>query len=262
MARTGRLAMRRGLDAGRRRQRATDVVADDTSTRTACRSRPPCGPRARLRERRSHSGSDLHPASCATGRAMRFEASRRTPKQTMAKMYYDKDADLSPDPGQEGRRHRLRLAGARPRAEPGRQRRPGARGPARRAAGRPPRPGRRPASRCRSPTPRPGPTSSWCSRPTPSRPRSTVDAIAPHLARRQAAAVRPRLQHPLRHDHAARQRRRGHGRAQVARPPRARSVRRGRRHARAGCRPPGCDRPGPCRWRCRTPRPSASPARA
>ena len=34
------------------------------------------------------------------------------------KVYYDKDADLSPDQGQEGHHRRLRLAGPRARAEP------------------------------------------------------------------------------------------------------------------------------------------------
>ncbi len=60
----------------------------------------------------------------------------------------------------------------------------------------------------------------------------------------------------------ARRRRRRDGRAQVARPPRARGVRRGRRHARAARRPPGRDGPGARRWRCPTPGASASRAPA
>ena len=46
------------------------------------------------------------------------------------KVYYDKDADLSPHQGQEGHHRRLRLAGPCARAEPERLRRQGHRRPA------------------------------------------------------------------------------------------------------------------------------------
>ena len=68
------------------------------------------------------------------------------------------------------------------------------------------------------------------------------DRAAPDAG--QDADVRARLQHPLRHDHAAGRRRRDDGRAEVARPPRPRALRRGRRHAGAARRPSGRDRPG------------------
>ena len=68
------------------------------------------------------------------------------------------------------------------------------------------------------------------------------DRAAPD--RRQDADVRPRLQHPLRHHHPAGRRRRVDGRAQVARPSRARGLHGRRRHAGAARRPPGRDRSG------------------
>ena len=57
--------------------------------------------------------------------------------------------------------------------------------------------------------------------------------IAPGLDAGQHADVRARLQHPLRLHRAAGRRRRHDGGAEVARAPRARGVRRGRRHAGA-----------------------------
>ena len=70
------------------------------------------------------------------------------------------------------------------------------------------------------------------------------EAIEPNLAAGQHADVRPRLQHPLRHDHAARRRRRVDGRAEVARAPCPRALRRGRRHAGADRRASERDRQG------------------
>ena len=59
------------------------------------------------------------------------------------------------------------------------------------------------------------------------------ESIAPHLQAGRRAALRARLQHPLRSHHAARGRRRRDGRAEGPRPPRAPHLHRGRRRARA-----------------------------
>ena len=71
-----------------------------------------------------------------------------------------------------------------------------------------------------------------------------TESIAPHLKAGQDADVRARLQHPLRLGRAAEGRRRHDDRAEVARPPRARALRRGRRHAGAPRRPSGRQRAG------------------
>jgi hypothetical protein len=120
----------------------------------------------------------------------------------MATMYYDKRRRPRADPhAQEGGRHRLRLAGhahALNLRDSGVDVRVGLRrgskSRARRRGGGP--------EVMTWPRRRSGPTSSWCSRPTPAQPASTA-TIAPHLTRRQDADVRARLQHPLRRDRAA-----------------------------------------------------------
>ena len=72
--------------------------------------------------------------------------------KTMTKIYYDKDADLGLIRQQEGRHHRLRLAGPRPRAQPEGERRRGEGRPARRRARASPRP--RPPGSTSAPSPR------------------------------------------------------------------------------------------------------------
>ena len=68
-----------------------------------------------------------------------------------------------------------------------------------------------------------------------------VDRAAPDAG--QDPDVRPRLQHPLRPDHPAGRRGREHGGAQGARPPCARGLRGRRRHAVPGRRAAGRQRP-------------------
>ena len=58
-----------------------------------------------------------------------------------------------------------------------------------------------------------------------------TEHIAPNLSDGKTLLVSPRLLHPLRPDQAAGRRRRGHGRPQGPRPPRAPDLRRGRRRA-------------------------------
>ena len=102
----------------------------------------------------------------------------------MATMYYDKDADLALIRGQEGRDHRLRIAGPRARAEPEGQRR------RRRASGCRPTSRSRAKARGRRPDGRraSAEAAEWAdvimmlvARHERSR-RSTRDEIAPHLA--------------------------------------------------------------------------------
>ena len=75
----------------------------------------------------------------------------------------------------------------------------------------------------------------------------------------QDADVRPRLQHPLRHDRATRRRRRVDDRAQGARPPRARGLQGGPGHARRCW--PSTPTPAARRTRPRSPTPRVSAAR-
>ena len=95
-------------------------------------SRRPAPPRPATSARRQRRdrllgvtrAAGARPSSPSTRRSQEF-------RHVMAVIYYDKDADLAPDPRPQGRHHRLRLAGPRPRAEPQGQRRGRARRPAR-----------------------------------------------------------------------------------------------------------------------------------
>ncbi len=84
------------------------------------------------------------------------------------------------------------------------------------------------------------------------------DGIAP----RQHAPVRARLLDPLRGGRSARRRRRGDGRPQGSRPPRAPPVHRGQWRPRPDRRRPGRDRQRARDSRSPTPRASAAPAAA
>ena len=141
----------------------------------------------------------------------------RITKEKHMKVYYDKDADLSPHQGQEGHHHRLRLAGPCARAEPERHRRQGHRRPAqgRRFVGQG---RRRPASRS----------------PKSAEAVKSADVVMMLLPDEQIAAglqerrraehqagrvarLRARLQRALRPGRAARRPRRVDGRAEGAR---------------------------------------------
>ena len=163
----------------------------------------------------------------------------------MAATVYYADGRRSFDhPRQEGRRHRLRLAGPRPRAEPEgvgrrRRRRPaprvvvGGQGRGCRSHGDDDRRGRRVGRRDHA---------------ARARHRAEGDLRRAHRAahgRRQGARLRPRLQHPLRSHPAARRLRRDHDRPEGPRPPRAPHLHRGRRRAGADRRRPGRHRGRP-----------------
>ena len=166
-----------------------------------------------------------------------------------------------PDQAQEGRRHRLRFAGARTLAQLEGQRRTReswtlAQQPvARQGASRRTRSGRRGRRREMG--------------------RRDHGARAGHhggeaLSRchraeshaRKDADVRSRIQHPLRHDHRSERRRRLDGCAEVARTSRSRTVRGRRRHTGPHCHPPGRHRPRQIAHALCTPKASASRARA
>ena len=112
MVRTGRVEMARGDRAARRQRHRGQAARTGAVERRAAADRS--------RGIRSLGCSllslrvDLESGICRMFRQRRFR---------MAKMYYDKDADLSLIQAQEGRGDRLRLAGARARAEPEGQRR-------------------------------------------------------------------------------------------------------------------------------------------
>ena len=98
-----------------------------------------------------HQGDRRAPARwrCSAARGVLERCDGTGQERGGMKIYYDKDADLEPLQGQEGRRHRLRQPGACARAQPARQRRRRARRPARataRRGRRPRRPGLRGAS--------------------------------------------------------------------------------------------------------------------
>ena len=134
----------------------------------------PDRPRARCRAAADSARSETPTSSAATadrliGRARspiqsdvhaRFESSdsshvsRRTDDDQWPTIYYDRDADLGLIRAQQGRGHRLRIAGARACAEPARQRRRRARRPAGRAASRARRPRRTGSRSTRRPTAR------------------------------------------------------------------------------------------------------------
>ena len=165
-------------------------------------------------------------------------------------------------PGPQGRGHRLRQPGPRPRAV-------ACATPASRSASacrRAPRAARRPRSRA-------------CGSLTPAEASAKADVImllAPDTAqadiftnddraeprRRQRAVLRSRPQHPLRPDQAAGQRRRRHGRPEGPGPPGAPPVRRRQGRAVPDRRRAGPQGRGRRRSRCPTPRASAAPAPA
>ena len=148
------------------------------------------------------------------------------------KVYYDKDADLSLVKGKkvtiigygsQGHAHAQNLQDSGVKVTVG-LRRTAPRGTRRRrAASRSPRWTRR--SRA--------PTSSWSCCPTSITRRSTREFIEPNIKQGRVARLRPRLQHPLRPDPAARGSRRVDGGAQGAGPHRALDLRRRRRRADA-----------------------------
>ena len=122
MARTGRVAMSRGAGGsrGRRVRRAHDAIDDE------------------MRARQRHFLFGVGRGS----RGSRGHADTYTGEVTMAKMFYDKDADIALIANKRRGDHRLRVAGARACAEPARQRRR-----------RPGRPAGRRARRARRPRP-------------------------------------------------------------------------------------------------------------
>ena len=196
-------------------------------SRRSCASQPP-GPHARRGARSKQPNGLLN---------------RRS--YSMAKRYYEKDADLEPAEGQDRRHHRLRQPGPRPRAEPARFRRRRGRRPNCRAA----RTGRRPrppacsvmtaaeAAKAGRRHHDPG------RRPHPGRP-STRSEIAPHMTAGKTLMFAHGFNIHFGQIVPPDGRRRDHDRAQGARPPRARAVHRRRRRARAGRRPPGRLRQG------------------
>ena len=137
-------------------------------------------------------------------------------EQTWRRCIYDNDADLAPHPGEEGRHHRLRLAGARARAESARTAASTCASACPPAASRAPR--RRPPASTVTTRRRGrgvGRRDHVLVPDTTAGRSSTQKTIAPNLTRRQDADVRARLQHPLRHDHAAERRRRHDDRAEA-----------------------------------------------
>ncbi len=156
----------------------------------------------------------------------------------MATIYYDSDADLDIIRKKKVGDHRLRLSRPRPRVELEGQRR-------RRSGGSPsldpePREGRSGwphgrLGRRRREVGRRGHGSRSrhaAARDLRERDRAGVEA-------RRHAHVRARVLHPLQDGDAALERRRLHDRAEGAGPPRARDLRRGRRHTGAPRDPPG-----------------------
>ena len=200
--------------------------------------------------------------ACSDGDLRSLDDGYSERRDRMATMYYDKDADLSLIQGKkvavigygsQGHAHALNLKDSGVSVKVGSA---GDQPVARQGAGRRPR-GRRGRRRRRS-----GPTSSWCSCPTPRRPSSTSDAIEPNLAAGNMLMFAHGFNIRFGTITVRAGRRRHDGRAEGAGPPRPRALCRGRRHAGADRRPPGRDRQGARRWRCRTPRASASPAPA
>ena len=176
-------------------------------------------PESVIVEATGHRGGDRRPRRAAArlrdqgagphrrgGHAARRRLDRGGSSKLMtARMYYDNDADPSRPRRADGRDHRLRQPGPRPRPEPARQRRrrrrrprPGLEEPRPRRGGRPPGRGRRRRGqgRRRDHDRRPG------HRPEGGLRRG--DRAQP--AARPAADVRPRVQHPVRADPAARRR--------------------------------------------------------
>ena len=177
-----------------------------------------------------------------------------------AKIYYDNDADLGLLQGQDGRHHRLRQPGPRPRAEP---------------EGHRLRRRHRPATRARRAGPgREGTASRSCSVAEAAKAGDVIkillpdeaqgdvyeEEIKPNLKPGQDADVRARLQHPLRPDRAADRRGRDPDRAQGTRPPgaRASSPRAAACPRSSRCTRTRRARPRRSRWP--TPRASAAPA--
>ena len=179
-----------------------------------------------------------------------------------AEVFYDDDADLSHHPGPQGRRHRLRQPGPRPRAVAARLRR--------RRAGRPAggleEPGRRPRSRaCGCVTPAEAAAEAdviMVLAPDTAQRKIYAESIAPEPDRGQGALLRPRPQHPVRPDHAAGRRGRRDGRAEGPGSPGPPPVRRRQGRARAWSRSSRTPPAARWRWRCRTRRRSAAPGPA
>ena len=169
------------------------------------------GPRL---QRRRHRGI-LRPVPC--GSAQRHSGGTADARTHVLRQRRRPVGARRPD----RRHHRLRQPGPRPRAEPARLRASTSSSASRRAprAGRSPR---RPACGSRtSPTPCKAADVIMIAVPDTVQ-KAVYDAeIAPNLRPGAAADVRPRLQHPVRAHHAARRRRRGHGRAQGPGPPAA-----------------------------------------
>ena len=148
--------------------------------------------------------------------------------------------------GPQGGDHRLRLAGPRPRPQPAGFGRRRAGRPARGLVARRPRP-RRPGcgSLSVAEAAARGRRDHDPGRPTPSSRRIYDAAIAPHLKPRRRPLLRPRLQHPLRADQAARRASTSSWWPQGPRPPGAPHLREGGGVPSPDRRRPGRHRQGP-----------------
>ena len=195
----------------------------------------------RRSNRISGVGSDLPPSlklrrtAVALAEAVRSGVRERArcelERNDMATMYYDSDVDIALVRSRS-RGARLRIAGTRARAEPEGQRRRRPRRPPRAAAARG---SERAAGLTVSLARRGGGLGRRHRRPRAGHesagalPRCDRTEPSPGKTLR----VRARVQHPLRHDSAARRGGRRDDRAEVAGPSRARAVRRRGRHAGA-----------------------------
>ena len=240
MVRTGRVAMARGTAPTARAARAARTswrpargISGDVSSTVRCRLERIASRRLRValtRVARSPSSPDY----------LRILSPERF---RMATMYYDDAADLALIQGKKVGDHRLRIAGARARAEPEGQRRQ-----------RPGRPaGDQPVARegagggARGRRRRRG--AKWADVvmilvPDTSQAQDLQETIEPNLAPGNMLMFAHGFNIRFGTISRAAGRRRRDGGAEVARPPRPRAVRRRRRHAGAVRDPPGRDRQG------------------
>ena len=230
MVRTGRVAMSRGAAqrdrAGRRTRRAPPKTITTYFTLFSCLN-------AETRRRREFVFEENSLRLCVS--ALRQKRTLNGSEDVLRQRRGSRA-----DPREEGGHHRLRIAGARARAEPEGQRRAGEGGPRAEQQVEEQGRGARPVG---DDARRSGEVG-----------RRRHDSRAGHDGaggvcgdraahdQGQDADVRARLQHPVRHREAVEGHRRDDDRAEGAGPSRSRAVRRRRRHARADRGRAGRDR--------------------